>query len=334
MTKDYYQILEANKDDDDKTLKKKYRQLSKKYHPDVNPDNPEAEEKFKEVAKAYEVLSDKEKRRNYDMFGSETNGGNPFNGGNANMDDIINSFFNNNQRRQRVRKGSDIRITIKMSMEEVFNGVHKKIKYKRNENCVSCNATGGKTKICNVCNGKGHINHIQNTPIGRVQNTIQCHNCGGRGTIIMEACKMCNGKSTIIKEEMLEFDVPIGIEDGENLIVRGKGNSIPNGINGDLYVQIVEVPHNTFKRSGLDIHQRITLPYKNLVLGDSIEVNTLDGKIRIKIKAGTEVGHILRVSKKGLRRENRVGDMMIEVWLEIPKEINDEEKSKIESLKN
>jgi molecular chaperone DnaJ len=335
MIKDYYQILEVDKNVDEKTLKKKYRQLSKKYHPDVNPNNPEAEDKFKEVAKAYEVLSDKDKKQNYDMFGDENNrGGNPFGGG-VDMDNIFNSFFGGHQqRRQRVRKGSDIRINLKLNIDEIFAGVYKKIKYKRNENCVECKSTGGKTILCKQCDGKGHINHIQNTPIGRVQNTIQCHSCNGRGKIIIDPCKVCSGKAYTIKEETLEFNVPPGLSDGENLILREKGNSTPNGINGDLNIQIIELPHEKFKRSGLDIHQRVILSYRELVLGTPKEIDTLDGKIRIKIKEGTEVGHILRVSKKGLRRDGRVGDMMIEIWVEIPKDLNEEEKIKIDGLKN
>lgn len=301
MTKDYYQILGVDKNVDDKTLKKKYRQLSKKYHPDVNPNDPTSEEKFKEVAKAYEVLSDKEKRQNYDMYGSETGGGNPFAGGGVDMDDIINSFFGNRRgfNRQRVKKGTDIRISIKLTIEDIFNGVDKKIKYKRNENCSACNSTGGKTNTCTNCNGKGHLNHIQNTPFGRVQNTIQCNVCNGRGVIIIDPCKVCNGKAYTSVEEMLEFRIPPGIADGENLILRQKGNSIPNGMNGDLSIHIVEIPHEKFKRSGLDIHQRVYLTYKELVLGSPKEIDTIDGKIRINIKSGTEVGHILRVSKRG-----------------------------------
>ncbi len=335
MTKDYYQILEVDKNVDEKTLKKKYRQLSKKYHPDVNPNNPEAEEKFKEVAKAYEVLSDTEKKQKYDMFGDENGGGgNPFGGG-VDMDDIFSSFFGGRQqRRQRVRKGSDIRISLKLNIDEIFEGVYKKIKYRRNENCVECKSTGGKTTTCKQCDGKGHINHIQNTPIGRVQNTIQCHSCTGRGSIIIDPCKVCSGKAYVSKEETLEFNIPAGLSDGETLILREKGNSIPNGINGDLNIQIIEIPHEKFKRSGLDIHQRVYLTYKELVLGTPKEIETLDGKIRIKVKPETEVGHILRVSKKGLKREGRIGDMMIEVWLEIPKNLNEEEKLKIDNLKN
>ena len=335
MTKDYYQILGVDKNVDEKTLKKQYRKLSKEYHPDVNPNNPEAEEKFKEVAKAYEVLSDKEKRQNYDMYGSETGSGNPFGGG-VNMDDIFNSFFNNGRHsnRGRVKRGSDIRISIKLDMYDVFNGVRKKIRYKRNENCGECNATGGKTKTCTQCGGKGQFTQIVNTPIGRMQNTTQCNSCMGKGEIIIDPCKKCSGRGYNTINEELEFDIPPGISDGESLVLKGKGNSIPKGFSGDLHVLIVELPHEKFKRSFLDIHQRITLSYKELVLGTPKEVETLNGKIRINVKSGTEVGTMLRVSKKGFKREGRVGDMLIEVWVDIPKNISEEEKKIIEGLNN
>ena len=167
-----------------------------------------------------------------------------------------------------------------------------------------------------------------------MQNTIQCNSCMGRGEIIIDPCKKCNGKGYDKINEELEFDIPSGISDGESLVLRGKGNSIPKGVNGDLHILIVELPHEKFKRSSLDIHQRITLSYKELVLGTPKEVETLDGKIRINVKSGTEVGSILRVSKKGLKRDGRVGDMLIEVWIDIPKNISEEEKKIIDGLNN
>jgi len=337
MTKDYYEVLGVDKNVDDSALKKAYRKLSKTYHPDVNPDNPEAEEKFKEIAQAYNVLSDKDKRRNYDTYGSAEGMGNPFGGQSGfNMDDIFNSFFgggnSRSTQRRRTHRGSDIRVNIKLDIFDIHRGSHKKIKYKRNDNCKTCNSTGGKTNPCGTCGGKGTIVQIQTTPFGKIQNTGLCPQCRGEGKIIIDPCKTCKGKGTTTNEELLEFDIPKGIMDGEVLSIRSKGNAIKNGINGDLLINIVEISHDTFRRKGLDIHQRLILPYKDLVLGTPVEVDTLDGKIRINVKEGTSVGHVLRVPAKGLYREGQQGDMMIEVWLNIPTNLTDEEKIKIDQL--
>lgn len=337
MTKDYYKVLGVEKSVDESSLKKAYRKLSKKYHPDVNPDDPKSEEKFKEVAEAYDVLSNKEKRQNYDMYGNASGGGNPFGGGNMNMDDIFNSFFGQNpfgQRRSRKKRGSDIRVNIKVNIFDVFGGVHKKIKYKRKDICKECNGSGGKNNVCNKCKGSGQISHVRNTPFGNMQTAGMCGACMGKGKIIIDPCKKCKSDGTIIIEEILEFDIPSGIMDGEILALRGKGNSIQEGIPGDLLINIVEIPHDNFLRNGLDIHQRVNLTYKELVLGSPKEITTLDGKIRINIKKGTAVGHILRVPQKGLKRDKIVGDMMIEVWLKIPENIDEKEKEIIAQLKD
>ena len=335
MTKDLYDILGVDKSADKNTLKKAYRKLSKQYHPDVNPDNPAAEEKFKEISHAYNILSDTQKKENYDRFGS-AEGQAPFGGG-MNMDDIINSFFGGDQfgsRRQQSRRGSDIRVNIKLGLEDIYSGSHKKIKYKRNGTCTPCNGQGGKTNKCNRCKGSGVLNQIQNTPFGRIQNRITCNICRGKGNIIIDPCKSCKSKGFIGVEELLDFDIPPGIMDGESLVIREKGNSIMNGKNGDLLINIMELPHEIFKRKGLDIHLRLPLTYKELVLGSPKEIDTIDGKIRIKVKEGTEVGHILRVPGKGLKRQNQIGDMLIEIWLNIPNNIEEEEKNIIKQLKN
>tara|TARA_R110000751_G_scaffold153898_1_gene258982 strand:- start:5539 stop:6555 length:1017 start_codon:yes stop_codon:yes gene_type:complete len=336
MNKDYYNILGINKESTDKDIKKAYRTLSKKYHPDKNPDNPESEEKFKEIADAYSVLSNKEKRENFDAYGNPDGQPNPFGGSGMNMDDIFSSFFGganpSGGQRRRQPKGSDIRVNIKLSIYEIFEGSHKKIKYKRKEGCTTCNSTGGRSTPCKSCGGKGMVMRVQNTPLGRIQNSVICPQCSGNGKNIVDPCKKCNGSATNQKEEMLEFDVPPGISDGEVLLVKDKGNATKEGKNGDLIINITEVPHEKFHRNGLDIHQRIKIVYKDLVLGGPTEIETLGGKIRLNIKSGTQVGHILRVPNKGLQRGNQVGDMMIEVWIDIPKEVNEENKKLIESL--
>jgi len=332
MVKDYYNILGVDKNVDDKSLKKVYRKLSKKYHPDVNKDNPESEEKFKEIAEAYDVLSDPQKRQNYDTYGSpDGKQGNPFGGG-FDMNDIFEQFFGNNRGRNRIKRGSDIRVNIKLSLEEVFSGVHKKIKYKRNSSCGSCSGTGGENKTCTTCRGLGQVNKIQTTPFGRMQSTVPCGMCKGEGNIITKPCDKCSGEGLKRVEEFLDFDIPPGIMEGEQLVMKEKGNSIKGGINGELIINVIELPHDIFTRKNTDLHQRLSLSYKELVLGTSKEIKTIDGKIRLNIKEGTEIGNILRVPQKGLKRLNNRGDLMLEVWLDIPKNISEEEKNKISSL--
>jgi molecular chaperone DnaJ len=335
MSKDYYNILGVTKESTDKEIKKAYRTLSKKYHPDLNPDNEEAESKFKDIAESYTVLSNKEKKNNYDTFG-DPNGQpqNPF--GDAGMDDIFSQFFGGGNPfagggRRRV-KGSDIRVNIHMSLEEMYSGVHKKIKYRRNKKCGTCNGTGGDSNKCGGCNGQGMVNQVQQTPMGRFQTTVSCPKCDGSGQVITKPCGGCTANGVMLSEEQLSFDIPKGIMDGESLRVSGKGNSIKNGVDGELFINIIEKSHDKFVRKGLDIHQRVNLPYKNLVLGSPIEVDTIDGKIRMNVKEGTQVGTMLRIPQKGFIRDNQKGDMIVEVWLDIPKEISDKEKDIIKSL--
>ena len=332
MVKDYYDILGVEKGVDDKTLKKTYRKLSKKYHPDVNKDNPEAEEKFKEVAEAYDVLSDPEKRQNYDTYGTP-NGrqSNPFGGG-FDMNDIFEQFFGNNSRSNRVKRGGDIRVNIKLTLEDIFSGVQKKIKYKRNASCDTCSGTGGDNEVCTTCRGMGQINRVQNTLFGKMQSTVQCGICNGNGKITTNECNKCGGEGLQRVEELLDFEIPPGIMEGEQLVIKDKGSAVKDGISGQLIINIIELPHEIFKRKNIDLHQRLTLTYKELVLGVSKEIRTIDGKIRLNIKEGTEVGHILRVPQKGLKRMDNRGDLMLEIWVDIPSNLTEEEKNKIKSL--
>lgn len=331
MSKDYYSILGVNKDANESEIKKSYRKLSKEYHPDLNPDKKDAEDKFKDIAEAYSVLSDSEKRSNYDRFGTADGRGNPFGG--MNVDDIVSSFFGGRQRQNRVRKGNDIRINIQVSIEDLFNGVYKKIKYRKNNKCSDCNNTGGETSKCSGCNGQGVINQVQNTPFGRMQNTVMCSNCQGSGDILVKPCNTCGGSGVKVGEVQYELNIPRGLMDGEMLRVNEMGNAIKNGIDGDLIINIVEIPHHKFRRIGNDIHQTIKLSYKDLVLGnDNVQIDTMDGKVKFKIKKGTDVGTMLRIPTKGFVRGNETGDMILEVWLDIPKEVSKEDEEKINGL--
>lgn len=328
MSKDYYGILDVTPTATEKEIKKAYRKIALKYHPDRNPDNKEAEDKFKEAAEAYEVLSDKTKRDNYDRYGTADgpSGGRGFDP--RDFEQMFNQSFN----RQRQRKGSDIRISLQLTIKDIFTGVHKKIKYKRKDTCGDCSGEGGETERCTVCNGSGFVNITQSTPWGVVQTMTTCENCGGGGKSIKTPCGTCNGQGSVDKEDMVEFDVPRGIFGNEYLTIHNKGNSIKGGVNGDFIVSVVEMPDDKFVRKGLDIAQRITLSYKDLVLGTPSEVETLDGRIRITVKEGTPIGHILRVPRKGLVRDDRIGDMLIEVWLDVPQNVSDEEKEIIKQL--
>ena len=330
MNKDYYKILEVERNATENDIKKSYRRLSKQYHPDVNPDNKEAEEKFKDIAEAYSILSDKEKKTNYDRFGTADGRTNPFGGMDMNMNDFA-SFFNGQNRR---RKGTDIRLNVKISLEEVFEGVHKKIKYRKSNKCNTCNSTGGETTQCNSCGGSGMVSQVQNTPFGAISNVTTCPSCSGLGEMVIKKCETCFGLGTNAGEVEFEFDIPRGIMDGESFRVNGMGNSVRKGIDGDLILNIIETPHDKYRRAGNDIHQRVSLEYKDLVLGnDDIQVDTLEGKIKFKIKEGTKVGSMLRIPNRGLVRKNEKGDMLIEVWLDIPENVSEEEKEKIKNLK-
>ena len=330
MNKDYYQILGVDRNADESEIKKAYRKLSKEHHPDLNPNNKESEEKFKSIAEAYSVLSDKEKKINYDRFGTADGRTNPFGG--MNMDDIFSSFHANMNKR--TMKGGDIRINIKLTLEEMYHGTQKKIIYRKLSKCEPCNGKGGETIDCVTCNGIGMVNSIQNTPFGKMQTTMQCPNCSGSGTVITKKCGICLGNGVSQQEVPFEFDLPKGIMDGEMLRVYGMGNSVRNGVEGDLIINVIETPHEKFKRVGLDIHQKINLTYKDLVMGnDSVEIDTIDNKIRFKIHSGTKIGAMLRVPNKGFVRENQNGDMLMEIWLDIPTNIDEEEKDKINSLK-
>jgi molecular chaperone DnaJ len=335
MGKNYYNILGVDKGVSDGDLKKAYRKLSKKYHPDLNPDNKEAEEKFKDIAEAYDVLSNKEKRQNYDMFGDPNGGmnygGDPFGGG---MGDIFNQFFGRRGRSQvRKPRGKDLRINIKVTLEEIYKGVQKTFKYKHNVKCNSCDGFGGEADLCTQCNGTGNIVQMVNTPIGRMRQETACPHCAGQGKIIKKFCGDCGGKGTKNVEEKLTVDVPQGITDGQILVSKGGGDYIRNGLSGDLLLQIVELPHERFIRGGIDLHHKLKIPYETLILGGPIEVETIDGKIRMNIKEGTDIGETLRVPKKGLQKDGVKGDLLLETWLDLPKKPSKEYKDVVESLK-
>ncbi len=359
MTKrDYYEILGVSKDAGADEIKKAYRKKAIQYHPDKNPNNKEAEEKFKEAAEAYEVLSNPDKKARYDRFGHAGMSGNGgFSGEGMTFDDIFSrfgdifgdafgggfgSFFggSGNNRRTRVNKGTNLRITVKLTLDEIANGTTKKIKVKKYIACKTCGGNGEKngnsSKTCPTCNGRGTQTRIVNTIMGQMQTSSTCHTCGGDGKIIEQKCDSCYGEGIVTGEELIELKIPAGLSEGVQLSVSGKGNAARRGgINGDLIVLIQEIEHQDFQRDGNDLIYNLFISIPDAITGTNVEIPTLNGKVRIKIDAGTQSGKILRLRGKGLPDLNAYskGDLLVRINVFIPNAINKEDKAIIQKMK-
>lgn len=345
--RDYYKILELTDDDKllnesefKKVLKTKYRKLCKEYHPDVKPDDSTAEELFKEAAEAYDVLSNPEKKAQYDQFGHQQGpiGGGNRNGGFYDMDEILRNFTG--QGRQ-IRKGQDLRLNIKLTLEEMFNGVNKKIKYKKFVLCEPCKGNGGhKINNCSTCRGSGRIIRQQQFGPHIIQQESTCHVCNGNGKHIEDICATCGGRGLNNVEVEVELKIPAGVSDGMSQIHEGGGHGIQNGVDGNLVIIITEKNHDIFIRSGNDLKITVTLRYAQLVLGDKIEIPTIEGgKIRVTIPKHSKVGDNLRIPSKGMNIINTTsrGDIIITLGIEIPKSVTDEEielLNKLDALQN
>jgi len=351
--RDYYEILEVPKDADESVIKKAYRKIAMKYHPDRNPDDKAAEEKFKEAAEAYEVLSDADQRARYDRYGHAgvSNQGGFHSAENMTMDDIFSqfgdifgdspfeSFFGNRGgTRTRGQKGSNLRIKLSLTLEEVAEGVRKTIKVKKRVGCGTCKGTGAKdgaVKNCPTCGGSGYVRQIRSTFLGQMQTTAPCPNCQGTGSIVVEPCTKCRGEGRVIEEEVIDIDVPAGVEDGMQLTMRGKGNAgIKGGPPGDLMIAIEVKPHADLKRDGSNLIYELYVSFPDAALGCSVEIPTLSGPVKIKVPAGTQSGKIFRLNGKGLpsvQSYNR-GDQLIYVHIWTPKKLTDEEKRILEKL--
>ncbi|MFL0354650.1 molecular chaperone DnaJ [Xanthomarina sp. GH4-25] len=347
---DYYDILGVDKSASTAEIKKAYRKKALKYHPDKNPDNKEAETKFKEAAEAYEVLSNADKKARYDQFGHQAFDGNGgFGGGNMNMDDIFSQFgdifggafgggggfsgfgggFGGAQ--QRRVKGSNLRIRIKLTLEEIANGVEKKVKVRR-----KVQAPGTTYKTCNTCNGSGQVTRITNTILGRMQTATTCTTCGGAGQIIDKKPNEADAHGLLVKEETVSIKIPPGVVDGMQLKVSGKGNEAPgDGISGDLLVAIEEEKHASLQREGDNLHYDMYISLPDAVLGTSKEIDTVTGKVRIKVEAGVQSGKILRLRGKGIPSINGYGrgDLLVHVNVWTPKTLNKQQKDFFESMK-
>ncbi len=356
MTKrDYYEILGVPKNADVTIIKKSYRKIAMKYHPDRNPGDKKAEEKFKEAAEAYDVLSDKEKRALYDRFGhAGVNGqGGGYRSGGMTMEDIFaefgdifggggspfDSFFGGRSRR-RGQAGTNLRIKLALTLEEIEKGVTKKIKVKKQIKCHECGGNGAKDsssiKTCTTCNGAGVVRQLRNTFLGQMQTTGPCPNCNGTGTLVTAKCTKCKGEGRLHGEDTISIEVPAGVEDGMQLSMRGKGNAGKNGgPSGDLLINIEEKTHEHFSRDGKNIVYDLHISFADAALGTTIEVPTLSKKVKIKIPPGTQGGKIFRLREKGLPSIHSYGkgDQLINVNIWTPKNLTPQEKKLLEKMK-
>lgn len=354
--RDYYDILGVSKSASADEIKKAYRKKAIEFHPDKNPGNKEAEEKFKEAAEAYEILSDAQKRQRYDQFGHAGVGGaagGGFSGGGMSMDDIFSHFgdifgghfgggfggFGNQRGGQRVRKGSDLRVKVKLTLAEIATGVEKKIKVKKHVICSYCNGSGaahGSQPItCTTCHGTGRVTRVQQTILGQMQTASECPTCGGDGKIVRDKCGHCAGEGVVREDEIITINIPAGVMEGMQLSMSGKGNAARRGgVNGDLLVLIEEEAHPELIRDENDVIFNLLLPLTTAILGDSVEVPTVDGKVKVTIHPGTQPGKVLRLRGKGLPSVNKygTGDLLINIGVYIPENLTKDEKGLIEKL--
>ncbi|MDR2361826.1 MAG: molecular chaperone DnaJ [Prevotellaceae bacterium] len=350
--RDYYEILGVPKSAGADEIKKAYRQKAIQYHPDKNPDNKEAEEKFKEAAEAYDVLSDPNKKARYDQFGHagvQGASGGGYDAGGFSMDDIYSRFGemfeswgfggSRGRYRQRVARGSDVRIRVKLTLEEIARGVEKKVKLSKAVACRECRGKGAKdshgVSTCGTCRGAGVVTRVTQTILGTMQQSSTCPTCHGEGTIITNPCPKCHGEGTVRGDEEITFTIPAGVQQGMQVNVAGKGNAARHGgVNGNLLVVIEEEPHEHFQRDESDLIYSLFISVGQAIMGDSVEVPIIDGKAKIKIEPGTQSGRILRLRGKGLPHVQSygAGDMLVQVNVWIPKKLTKEEQKLLEKL--
>lgn len=353
--RDYYEVLEIDRNASETEIKKAYRKLALKHHPDKNPGDHTAEDKFKEAAEAYEVLSNPDKKGKYDRYGHAGMGGGNggFGGGGMSMDDIFSNFGDifggafggfgggASSRGRNVNRGSNLRVKVKMNLQEIATGVEKKIKVNKYVSCKPCSGTGAdhgsSYASCSTCHGSGHVTRVTSTFLGQMQTTATCPTCGGEGRIITKKCVHCQGNGVVRDEEIISINIPAGVAEGMQLSLSGKGNAgARSGVPGDLVVLIEEEKHNDLERDGNNLIHNLFISISEAALGAQVEVPTVDGKARMKIAPGTQPGKVLRLKGKGLPSVNAYGsgDLLINVNVWIPKELNKEERDIMEKLQN
>ena len=356
--RDYYEILGVAKNANDDEIKKAYRKLAIKYHPDKNPNDKSSEDKFKEAAEAYEILSNKEKRQRYDQFGhagvNGAGGAGGFGGGGGmNMDDIFSQFgdifggafggFGGGGGRsggRRVNRGTNLRVKVKLTLHDIANGVEKKIKVNKHVACKTCQGSGAKNgqfDTCKTCNGTGAITRVQQTILGAMQTQSTCGVCGGEGRVVKDKCHTCHGDGIVREEEVISINIPAGVAEGMQLSMSGKGNAAARGgINGDLLIVIEEEEHPDLKREGNHLIYSLSIGFPDAALGMSVEIPTIEAKAKIKIEPGTQSGKVLRLKGKGLPDVNSYGrgDLLVEISVYTPSHLTAEEHKILEGLKH
>lgn len=352
--RDYYEVLEITRTATVEEIKKAYKKKAIQYHPDKNPGDPTAEEKFKEAAEAYEVLSDEQKKAKYDRYGHDAPGGfGGHSGGGFSMDDIFSQFGDifgggfggfggfGGGGGNRVNRGSDLRVKVKLSLKEIATGVEKKIKVKKYVSCQHCKGTGAENgtayTTCSTCNGSGTQTRVVDTMLGRMQTQTTCSACNGEGKTITKKCPHCSGEGIIRDEEVITLNIPAGVAEGMQLSMSGKGNAPRHGgVNGDLLILVEEEPHPELFRDDNDVVYNLLLSVTTAAIGGSVEVPTIDGKAKVKIEPGTQPGKVLRLKNKGLPSVHRygTGDLLINISVYIPESLSDSEKQTLEGLEN
>ena len=362
--RDYYEVLGVPKSASEEEIKKAYRKKAIQHHPDKNPGNKAAEEKFKEAAEAYEILSHSEKRQRYDQFGhagvSGAAGGGGFGGGGFSMDDIFSQFgdifgghfgggggfsgfggFGGGGSRggQRVNQGSNLRVHVKMNLTEIAKGAEKKIKVRKAVACTHCNGTGAEGgssySTCSTCRGTGAVTRVTNTILGRMQTQSACPDCQGEGKIITKKCTHCNGDGISQQEEIITINIPAGVAEGMQLSMSGKGNAARRGgVNGDLLIVVEEETHPELIRDENDLVFNLLLSFSTAALGGTVEIPTIDGRVKVKIEPGTQPGKVLRLRGKGLPSVNQygTGDLLVNISVYIPETLSRDERKIIEKL--
>jgi molecular chaperone DnaJ len=361
--RDYYDILGVDKNAGEAELKKAYRKKAMKFHPDRNKGDTEAEKKFKEASEAYDVLRDPQKRQRYDQFGHSGVNGGGFGGssdfGNANFEDIFSHFSDifgsdifggdafggrsqsrSRRRRGSGRPGSDMKLRVALTLEEIAEGVEKTLKVKKQIKCDSCNGSGAETdsdyETCSTCNGMGEVRQVSRTMFGQFVNVQPCHNCGGEGKIIRNKCSKCGGEGRYRSDEKIKVNIPSGVSNGNYITLRRQGNAgIRGGEPGDLIVLIEEKEHEHFERDGNDIYYDLLVSIPDAILGTEVEVPTLKGKAKVRIEPGTQPGKLLRMKERGIRGLNNTGtgDQFIKMNVYIPKDLTPEERQHVEALR-